>query len=95
MNRSEKLSALYSKSYEMIKDLLLYQPDDFRIEQIEYDDSNRVDSAVVSYLVKRNLTSVEEKFVSAFIQANQIERIYKEIRFNNEEEIKGVYMHSN
>ena len=95
MNRTEKLSALYSKSYEMIKDLLLYKPDDFRIEQIEYDKSNRVDSAVVSFLVKRHLTPMEKKLITSFNQPNHTERIYKEIRFNNDEEIKGVYIHSN
>lgn len=93
MSKKEKLRQLYNKAYTEVQNMLQYQPDDFRIEQVEYDNDDHFNSVVVSFLIKRNLTSMEEKFGLAYIAANKVERIYKEIKFKENEEIKGVYIY--
>lgn len=93
MNKKEKLGLLYNKAYTEVQNMLQYQPDDFRIEQVEYDNEGLFNSVVVSFLVKRNLTSMEESFGLAFMAADKIERIYKEIKFKDNEEIKGIYIY--
>jgi hypothetical protein len=93
MNKQEKLRQLYTKVYTEVQNILLYQPDDFRIEQIEYNNDDHFNSVVVSFLIKRNLTSREDKFGLAYLAANHVERVYKEIKFKENEEIKGVYIY--
>ncbi len=61
---------------------------EFRLEQFENDAEQGVLSIVVSYMIDRDMQMSELNPLQF-----KTERIYKELKFNAEDELMGLYMH--
>ncbi len=64
---------------------------DFRLEQVEYDDSKKHWDVVVSYLVED--VNKRANPLGIPISEFQFYRIYKRLKINSEREIIGLYIY--
>ncbi len=85
----QKTSSAIEKAKEKIALLTNNKHKDVRIEQLEFSNDDLVLSCVISYLILRD--KLNDDIHPAMFTMPKYERIYKEIKFEKDGSILGVY----
>lgn len=78
---------------EGLSDLSTLENPDFRLEQAEYIEKDKIWEIIVSYLVDN--TNKKSTSISAITGVFQYFRIYKKLKINDQNEIIGFYIYEN
>lgn len=85
------LKELYQIAKNELSDILPDQNSDFRLEQAEYNENEKIWEIVVSFL-SQNFNKNNSPFAQ-FGQNLPYERIYKKLKINNEKQPLGFYIY--
>lgn len=93
MESKVKFKDLLKIAVEELKDLTTVENPDFRLEQAEFNTSNKEWEIVVSFLVANpNLKKTVFEIPSFILE---YERIYKRLKIDSQKEVKGFYIFEN
>jgi hypothetical protein len=83
------LKEAFDAAKNQFSELINIQESDFRLEQLEYNKTEKIWEVVVSYLVEnKNRTSF------ALLNSLPFERVYKRLKIDENKEVLGIYMFS-
>ena len=87
------LKRLYQIAKNELEKLYDSEPMDFRLEQVEFNESSGLWDVVVSYLVE-NKNRPEPSPANPFgnVGALKYERVYKSLKINEKDEVTGFHI---
>lgn len=80
---------LFNIAREQLTDLFEVDDPDFRLEQAEFNQKEKMWEVVVSFLAKKSPKSPLE----ALGQILPFERIYKKVKINDKKEVTGFFIY--
>lgn len=87
------LKALYHIAKFELEKLYDSEPMDFRLEQVEFNESSGLWDVVVSYLVEnKNRPETTPSNPFANVGTLKYERVYKSLKINEKNEVTGFHM---
>lgn len=83
------LKEVFDAAKKQFSELINIQESDFRLEQLEYNKTEKIWEVVVSYLVEnKNRASL------ALLNSLPFERVYKRLKIDENKEVIGIFMFS-
>lgn len=82
-----KVAEMYEQAKTVVEHIENNQILEFRLEQFENDPEQGILSIVVSYMIDRDMQMSELNPLQF-----KTERIYKELKYNAEDELMGLYI---
>ena len=85
------LKEVFGAAKKQFSELINIQESDFRLEQLEFNKSEKIWEVVVSYLVENKNRSVSS---ALSLSTLPFERVYKRLKIDQNKEVIGIFMFS-
>jgi hypothetical protein len=87
-----ELKELYKAAKNQLAETITTENPDFRLEQVEYNEAEKIWDMVVSFLVP-SVDNSPVTFNSSVNVRSPLERVYKRVKINDKKEVTGFYIY--